>query len=208
MGGGLLKELDHLLVCEVVREVELEGVVDGGRVWGVDGNGEEVPPSLHQLLRDKGVPPAVLPTPLVQRGYCGSADGRRDGAQPRAGGGAQHEQGGEHLRARHSEVRDGYALVVTSVHGALGRHLSVVCQQEIPLDPTPRTPGPNRRGGAPWGGPGSKAGPLRRRKARPAPSARGAASTSEIPKTCLTIERRRNSMMLHVRIPSCRRRRT
>ena len=52
MGGGLLQELDHLLVCEVVREVELEGVVDGGHAWGVDGYGEEVPPSLHQLLRD------------------------------------------------------------------------------------------------------------------------------------------------------------
>ena len=52
MGGGLLKELDHLLVCEVVREVELEGVVDGGHAWGVDGDGDKVPPLLHQLLRD------------------------------------------------------------------------------------------------------------------------------------------------------------
>ena len=52
MGGGLLQELDHLLLCEVVQEVELGGVVDGGHAWGVDGDGEEVPPSLHQLLRD------------------------------------------------------------------------------------------------------------------------------------------------------------
>ena len=52
MGGGLLQELDHLLVCEVVREIELEGVVDRGHAWGVDGDGEEVPPSLHQLLGD------------------------------------------------------------------------------------------------------------------------------------------------------------
>ena len=44
MGGGLLQELDHLLVIEVVGEVELKGVVDGGHVWGVDGDGEEVPP--------------------------------------------------------------------------------------------------------------------------------------------------------------------
>ena len=60
MGGGLLKELDHLLVCEVVREVELEGVVDGGHAWGVDGDEEEVPPSLHQLLGDH-----VSKVPLV-----------------------------------------------------------------------------------------------------------------------------------------------
>ena len=52
MGGVLLQELDHLLVCEVVREVELEGVVDGDHAWGVDGDGEEVPPLLPQLLRD------------------------------------------------------------------------------------------------------------------------------------------------------------
>ena len=49
MGGGLLQELVHLLVCEVVREVELEGVVDGGHAWGVDGDGEEVPPSLRRV---------------------------------------------------------------------------------------------------------------------------------------------------------------
>ena len=76
MGGGLLQELDHLLVYEVVREVKLEGIVDGCHAWGVDGDVEEVPPSLHQLLCDKGVPPAVLITPLVQRGYLGSDDGR------------------------------------------------------------------------------------------------------------------------------------
>ena len=52
MGGGLLQELDHLLVFEVVRKVELDGVVDRSHAWGVDGDGEEVPPLLHQLLRD------------------------------------------------------------------------------------------------------------------------------------------------------------
>ena len=84
MGGGLLQELDHLLVCEVVREVELEGVVEGGHAWGVDGDGEEVPPLLQQLLCDKGASPAVRLAPLVQRGYLGSNDGRGDGAHLRA----------------------------------------------------------------------------------------------------------------------------
>ena len=68
MGGGLLQDLDHLLVFEVVQEVELDVVVDGGCAWGVDRDGEEVPPVLHQLLRDTGVPPVVLLAPLVQRG--------------------------------------------------------------------------------------------------------------------------------------------
>ena len=58
--------------------------MDRGRAWGVVGDGEEFPPSLHQLLRDKGVPPVVLLAPLVQRGYLGSDDGRGDGAHPRA----------------------------------------------------------------------------------------------------------------------------
>ena len=105
MGGGLLQELDHLLVCEVVQEVELEGVLDGGHAWGVDGDGEEVPHSLHQLLRDKGVPLVVLLAPLVQGGYLGSDNGGGDGAHPRAVVGDPRGQGGEHLRVRHSEVR-------------------------------------------------------------------------------------------------------
>ena len=37
---------------------------------------------LHQLLRDKGVPPVVLLVPLVQRGYLGSDDDRGDGSDP------------------------------------------------------------------------------------------------------------------------------
>ena len=106
--------------------------MDRGRAWGVVGDGEEFPPSLHQLLRDKGVPPVVLLAPLVQRGYLGSDDGRGDGTHPRAVVGDPRGQGGEHLRARHSEVLGGHALVGASVHGALGRHLSVVHQQETP----------------------------------------------------------------------------